>query len=76
MVWGEELIRTWVSRSSLQSCLPLAIFFVCTVAIMVLKSPCCGHEVYTVQGLTAVGDLVTDVIVRVTSSICILVVKW
>lgn len=37
MVWGEELIRTLVSRSLLQSCLPLVIFFVCTVAIMVLS---------------------------------------
>ena len=40
------------------------------------RLPCCGNEVYTVQGLTAVGDLVTDAIVRVTSSVRILVVKW
>lgn len=35
---GEKsrVIWTWVSRSWLQNCLPLAIFLVCKVAIMVL----------------------------------------
>lgn len=79
MVWGEEqgcrVIPTWVSHSSLQSCLPLAIFFVCPVAIMVLSRLAVAMGVYS-AGSESLGDLVTDVIVRVTSSIHILMVKW